>query len=191
MTTIQETYKKKTIPALQEAFHLKNVMQVPKITFVSVNVGVGRIKDDAQLKEIQRILSLITGQRSSPRRTKRAIASFKTRIGMIVGYSVTLRGKRMYDFLNRLVHVVLPRMRDFHGISRRSFDGRGNLTIGIKEHIVFPELIGEDVKFIFGMEVTVVGNAKSREQGMALFESLGFPLAKTEEETNNRNNRKR
>ncbi|MEK7149094.1 MAG: 50S ribosomal protein L5 [Patescibacteria group bacterium] len=185
MTTIQETYKKKTIPALQEAFRLKNVMQVPKIKFVSVNVGVGRIKDDAQLKEIQRILSLVTGQRSSSRRTKRAIASFKTRIGMVVGYSVTLRGKRMYDFLNRLVHVVLPRMRDFHGISRRSFDGRGNLTIGIKEHIVFPELIGEDVKFIFGMEVTVVGNAKSREQGMALFESIGFPLAK-EEETNNR-----
>lgn len=174
---LQEKYFKKVVPEMQKAFGFKNVMQVPRVQKVSVNVGVGRMRDENQQKEVQRILMLITGQKFSSRKAKKAIASFKTRIGMVIGYSVTLRGKRMYDFLERFISAVLPRMKDFHGISRRSFDGRGNLTLGIKEHIVFPELIGEDVRFIFGLEVTVVTTAKKRDHGIALLEYMGFPLA--------------
>ena len=175
-----ETYNKKTIPEMQKAFGFKNVFQVPRIQKVSINVGVGRIKDENQLKEIQRVIALVTGQKASPRKAKKAIASFKTRVGMVVGYSTTLRGKRMYDFLSRLVNTVLPRMRDFHGLSRSGFDQRGNLTIGIKEHIVFPELIGEDVRFIFGLEITIVTNAKNKKEGIALLQHSGFPIAKEE-----------
>lgn len=167
---------KRAIPELEKQFGFTNAHQVPKIRLVSVNVGVGRIKDDNQLKEIQRILSLVTGQKAVQRKAKKAIASFKTRVGMVIGYSVTLRGKRAYDFLDRFVHVALPRTRDFRGIPVSSFDQRGNLTIGVKEHIVFPELIGEDVRFIFGLEVAISTTAKKREQGIALMKALGFPI---------------
>ena len=180
MQTLQETYNKKSIPELQKELGFSNRMQVPKIRFVSVNIGTGRIKDENQLKEIQRVLTLITGQKPVPRKAKKAIASFKTRIGMVIGYSVTLRGQRMYDFLNRFVHVALPRTRDFRGIPEKSFDRGGNLTIGVKEHIVFPELIGEDVRFIFGFEVIIATNAKSRKEGVMLLKSLGFPIQTSE-----------
>lgn len=173
---IAETYNKKTIPEMQKAFGFTNAMAVPKITKVTVNIGVGRIKDEKQLEEIRSVFNLIVGQKPISRKAKKAIASFKTRIGMVIGYSATLRGKRMNDFLERLVGVALPRTRDFRGISAKSFDTSGNLTIGVKEHIVFPELIGEDIKFIFGFEITITTTAVNRNQGIALLKSLGFPI---------------
>jgi len=157
-------------------FGWKNPMRVPKIVKVVINTGVGRIKDEKQLQEIVKMLTLITGQKPSWRPAKKAISSFKTRIGQLVGYAVTLRGKRMYDFIGRLINIALPRERDFRGLDPKSFDKFGNLTIGIKEHIVFPEIIGEDYKFLFGLEVTVVTNAKKREEGIELLRMMGFPI---------------
>ena len=169
-------YSEQVVKEMQKAFGFSNALAVPKITKVIVNIGVGSIRDEKQLAEIQRVLSLITGQKPVPRKAKRAIASFKTRIGMIIGYSVTLRGKRMHDFLDRLIYIALPRTRDFRGIPLRSIDEGGSLTIGIKEHIVFPELIGEDIKFIFGFEVTITTNAGDRTRAAALFRALGLPM---------------
>lgn len=176
MMTFRERYEKKAIPAMREQFGYPNVMAVPRITKVVVNVGVGRMRDQKEHEEVQKFLKLITGQKPSARPAKKAIASFKTRIGLVIGYQVTLRGTRMYDFLSRLVDVSLPRTRDFQGIDSRSFDARGNLTIGIKEHIVFPEIIGEDYKFLFGFEITVVTSAKNKEEGVALLRIMGFPI---------------
>ena len=173
---LKEMYIKKVIPAMRADFGYKNIMAVPKIEKVVINCGVGRIKDEKQLETIQKMLALITGQKPSPRPAKQAIASFKTREGMIIGYQVTLRGKRMYDFLSRFINIALPRERDFRGIDEKSFDPKGNLTIGVKEHIVFPELTGEDVRFMFGFEVTIVTSAKKREEGVALLKHFGFPV---------------
>ena len=153
-------------------------MAVPKVVKVVVGSGVGRLREDKQLEEIKKYLSAITGQIPSGRLAKKAIASFKTRIGLLVGYQVTLRGKRMYDFLSRLINVALPRTRDFKGIEVKSFDSKGNLTLGIKEHIVFPEMIGEDYRFLFGFEVTMVTTARSREEGIELIKLMGIPLQK-------------
>lgn len=174
--TLQEKYKKEVIPAMRKKFGYKNVMAVPRIKKTVVNVGVGRLRDEKQLEEIRKYIALITGQHPSPRSAKKAIAAFKTRIGMTVGYQVTLRGKRMYDFLTRLVAIALPRTRDFRGIEVSSFDQKGNLTIGVKEHIVFPEMIGEDYRFLFGFEVTVVTTARRREEGIELLKLMGFPI---------------
>src|SRR3989344_6164933 len=176
MSTLQEKYKKEVIPAMLAKFGYKNVMAVPKIEKVVVNSGVGRIRDEKQHEEIRKFLALITGQKPAPRPARQAIASFKTRQGLIVGYQVTLRGKRMYDFISRLINVALARTRDFQGIDASSFGTSGNLTIGIKEHIVFPEMIGEDYRFLFGLEVTIVSSAKTREEGIELLRLLGFPI---------------
>ncbi|MBU6415371.1 50S ribosomal protein L5 [Patescibacteria group bacterium] len=173
---LKEIYSKKVIPAMRAEFGYKNVMAVPKIEKATVNIGVGRIKDEKQMKEVERVLALVTGQKASPRPAKKAIASFKTRKGQIIGYSVTLRGRRMFDFLGRLIGVALPRGRDFRGIPEKSFDKAGNLTIGVKEHIVFPEMVNEDVKFIFGMEVSVTTTAKNKAEGVALLRHMGFPI---------------
>lgn len=176
MITLQEKYKKEVIPAMRKQFGYKNVMAVPNISKVAVASGVGRIRDAKELEVISRALTLITGQKPAPRSAKKAIAAFKTRQGLVVGFQVTLRGKRMWDFLTRLITITIPRQRDFRGIELKSFDGRGNLTIGFKEHIVFPEMIGEDVRSIFGLEVTVATSAKRREEGIALLRVLGFPI---------------
>ena len=176
MATLQDRYTKEALPALTRAFGYSNAMAAPRIVKVVVNAGVGRIRDDKQLKMIERALGLITGQRPAPRAAKKAIAAFKTRRGLMVGYQVTLRGKRMWDFLSRLVNVAIPRQRDFQGLDPKSFDEKGNLTIGFKEHIVFPEMIGEDVPFIFGLEATIVTTASKREEGILLLKSIGFPL---------------
>jgi large subunit ribosomal protein L5 len=178
MPNIQEKYKKEVMPALKKRFGYPNVMAIPKIEKVVVHVGVGRMRDEKQQAEVQKYLMLITGQKSAPRPAKKAIASFKTRKGLIIGYQVTLRGKRMYDFLSRLVDVGLPRTRDFRGIDEKSFDQKGNLTIGIKEHIIFPEMMGEDYHLLFGFEVTVVTTASKREEGVELLKLMGFPLSK-------------
>lgn len=176
MSELQKKYRKEVVPAMQEKFGYKNVMAIPKIEKVAVNVGIGKFREEKQCKEIEEYLALITGQKAAPRPAKKAIAAFKTRQGMVIGYQVTLRGGRMYDFLSRLVNIALPRTRDFRGIEERTFDREGNLTIGVREHIVFPEMIGEDYKFLFGLEMTVVTTAKRREHGIELLKMMGFPI---------------
>jgi len=179
MQSIKEKYIKEALPKLMKEFGLKTPMAAPRILKAVVNVGTGKMRDKKDAVEtVEKHLSLITGQKPSPRPARVAISSFKTREGMMVGYKVTLRGQRMYDFLDRLVNFAMPRLRDFRGIAQKSVDDSGNLTIGIKEHIVFPEMIGEDVRNIFGLEVTVVTNAKKREEALALFKLLGIPFEK-------------
>lgn len=179
MMNIQEKYKKIVIPQMQKEFGYKSIMAIPSIIKVVVNIGIGKLRDKKDAIEIvEKHLALITGQKISPRPVKKAIASFKTRLGMVIGYKVTLRGARKFDFLDRMVNFAIPRMRDFRGIALSSVDQGGNLTLGFKEHIIFPEIIGEDVKNIFSFEVTIVTNSKKREEAIALFRLLGFPLQK-------------
>jgi len=174
---LQEKYKKEVIPLMKEKFGYKNNSAVPKIEKVIVNVGVGSFSRDEQGQEsVAKDLALITGQKPVPTLAKKAISAFKVRKEMVVGLKVTLRGKRMYDFVSRLINIALPRTRDFRGLSVKSVDNSGNLTIGVKEHIVFPELGSEDIRRIFGLEVTIVSNARSREEAMELFKLLGFPI---------------
>ena len=178
MNNLQEKYNMIVIPALQAEFGYKNRMAVPRMLKTVVNVGVGRLHDEKEKEEVVTYLTLITGQKPVPRQAKQAIAAFKTREGMIIGYQVTLRGSRMYDFISRLINIALPRSRDFQGLDGRSFDEKGNLTIGIKENIIFPEMIGEDYRFLFGLEATMVTTAQTREEGIALLKLMGFPVKK-------------
>jgi len=174
---LQEKYKKEVIPAMKERFGYRNDLAVPKIKRAIVNVGIGSILGDEKAQElISKDLALITGQKPVPTLAKKAISGFKTRKGMIVGLKVTLRGKRMFDFLSRLINIVLPRIRDFRGLPSKSVDEGGNLTVGIKEHIVFPEISQENIKKIFGLEITIVTNAEKREEALELFKLLGFPI---------------
>ena len=180
---LKEKYKKEVIPDMMEKFGCKNKMAVPKIEKVVVNTGFGRLvagKTTDEQKKIQDAifedLTLICGQRPILTRAKKSISSFKIREGMTIGVKTTLRGKRMNDFLERLIHIVLPRSRDFRGIESKSFDKKRNLTIGIREHIAFPEISPEKAKDIFGLEITVVTTAKTREEGLEMLRLLGFPL---------------
>ena len=179
---LQEKYQKEVIPAMKEKFGYKNDLAVPRIEGTIVNVGIGSsaLKDEKTQEIISKDLTLITGQKPVPTLARKAIAGFKTRKGMVVGLKITLRGKRMFEFLSRLINVALPRTRDFRGLSPKSVDQGGNLTIGIKEHIIFPETSGEDIKRIFGLEVTVVSSAKKRKEALELFKLLGFPIKKEE-----------
>jgi len=173
-----KTYKEKTIPRLKEKFGYKSIMAVPRLVKTVINVGIGRVKDKEQKDRIENNLTIITGQKLSERPAKQSIASFKIRQGAHVGYSVTLRGKRMYAFLNKMVFVAIPRKRDFRGLDLKSIDNAGNLTLGFKDHLVFPEMIDEDVRNAFGFSVSVVTTAKSKEEAVELFKSLGFPFKK-------------
>lgn len=171
------------MPAMKEKFGYKSVMAVPKIDKVILNNGFGRLIAGKTSEEQKKIsenisndLSLIAGQRVVLTRAKRSIAGFKTRQGMVIGAKVTLRKKKMYDFLDRLIHLTLPRSRDFRGINLNSADKRGNLTIGIKEQISFLEILPEKTRFIFSFEVTIVTTAKSREEGLELLRLFGFPI---------------
>lgn len=183
ISRLHSKYQKKVIPQMMESFGYKNTMAVPKIEKVMVNTGFGRLISGKTSNEQEKIqeailhdLALITGQRPVLTRARKSVSGFKIRKGMPVGAQVTLRGKRMFDFLERLIHIALPRSRDFRGIDPKSFDGEGNLTIGIKEHIAFPEISPEKVKNIFGFEVTVVTTARNREKGKMLLKLLGFPI---------------
>ncbi|MBX4198919.1 50S ribosomal protein L5 [Candidatus Parcubacteria bacterium] len=158
-----------------------NPMQQPKIVKVVVSVGVGSLKDKNKIKVIEDRLLKITGQKAAPRGAKIAIANFKSRQGDVVGYQVTLRGARMQDFLERLIHISLPRTKDFRGISKNSADEMGNYTLGIKEHTIFPETADEELKDVFGLAITVVTTAKSRKEVQDFLEHLGFPFKKVEE----------
>ena len=179
MSTILQQYRKSVIPAMQKEFHIANVMAVPKVTKVTINVGVGRLfKDDKALERIAKDIGMLSGQKPVFRNAKKSIASFKIRQGVPVGISVTLRGKRMYDFIDRLINIALPRSKDFRGIERKNFDANGNLNLGLKESSIFPELNYENVKDIFSLQVTVTTTAKTANEGAALLKNLGFPIKK-------------
>ncbi len=164
--------------ALKESQGYKNKMQTPKIMKVVISAGVGSFKDKNKMKVVEDRLARITGQKASARGAKVAIANFKSRQGDIIGYQVTLRGNRMYDFLERLIHISLPRTKDFRGINRTSADEMGNYTLGIKEHNIFPETADEELKDVFGLAITIVTSAKSKSEVVAFLEYLGFPFKK-------------
>lgn len=164
---------------LQKDFGFDNVMMVPKILKVVVNSGIGRIsKESEKVDEVFKSLKDITGQNPIKTKSKKSIAGFKVRENQEVGIKVTLRNKRMWDFINRLINSALPRVRDFQGLPLNSIDDFGNLNIGIKEHTIFPEIIAENVKNIFGFQITVVLSAKNRDNAEKLYRKLGFPLKK-------------
>ena len=181
--TLFEKYKKETIPKMKEKFGYKNDLAVPKINKIAVNTGVGRLSqqagfEDKILPEIMKDLALITGQKPVKTTAKKSIAGFKTRIGQTIGLKVTLRRKKMYDFLEKFIRAVLPRVKDFRGIDVKNVDKEGNLTIGVKEHVVFPEISAEISKFDFGLEISIVSNVKNREESLELYRLLGIPLKK-------------
>lgn len=179
MPRLLDTYRKTVVPALRKQFDIANVMAVPRIAKITVNVGVGRIsKDSAAIERIVRDLALLTGQKPSPRKAKQSIASFKMRQGQVVGYAVTLRGARMWDFLDRFMSLALPLSKDFRGIDAKNIDRDGNLNIGLKEHSIFPEVNLENVKDIFSLQVTLTTTGTDRAQSIALLTQLGFPLKK-------------
>lgn len=157
----------------------ENAMQKPRLLKAVVSVGVGSFKDKNKLKVVEDRLMKITGQKPSPRSAKVAISNFKTRQGDIIGYQVTLRGPRMYDFLERLLHIALPRTKDFRGISSGAADEMGNYTLGIKEHTIFPETSDEELKDVFGLSVTLVTTAKSKKEVVDFLTHLGFPFRKS------------
>ncbi|MFH1286490.1 MAG: 50S ribosomal protein L5 [Candidatus Magasanikbacteria bacterium] len=170
-------YKKEVLPALMEQFGYKNPMQVPKITKVTINVGYGRnVKDKAFIENVGKTLSVITGQKPVHNKATKSISNFKIREGMNIGVSVTLRGKRMYDFVDKLVSVTFPRVRDFRGIDPKSFDRQGNYAIGFKENIAFPEVNSDAVDKIHGLEVIISTTARNREEGFGLLKAFGFPF---------------
>ncbi|MBW1831625.1 MAG: 50S ribosomal protein L5 [Deltaproteobacteria bacterium] len=174
---LRTKYKDEIIPQLMKDFGFKNVMQVPKLDRIVVNMGLGEAVQNAKLIESAvEELSAITGRKPVVTRAKKSIAGFKLREGMPIGVMVTLRGVQMYDFLDRLISLALPRTRDFKGISPKAFDGRGNYTLGIREQIVFPEVNYDRIDSIKGMNVTLVTTAETDEQGRALLKSLGMPF---------------
>jgi len=179
MNRLKEIYKEEIAPALFEELGYENVMQVPKIEKIVVNIGVGEALDNPKaLDEAVRDLTTITGQKPVVTKAKKSIANFKLREGRIIGTKVTLRGDRMWAFLDRLVNVALPRVRDFRGISSDSFDGRGNYTLGLREQLIFPEINYDDVESIRGMEITIVTTAENDDQARALLTKVGMPFRK-------------
>ncbi len=179
--TLREKYKKEISPALKEKFGYKNQMQVPKVLKVTVNVGVGKnSKDKAYIQAVKSNVERITGQAAVLTKAKKAISGFKVREDMIVGVVATLRGNRMYDFLEKLVNITFPRVRDFRGIKTRCVDKTGNLAVGFKEHMAFGEIKVDDVENVHGLEVCITTTAKKREEGLELFKLMGFPFKKEE-----------
>ncbi len=176
--TITKQKQQTAFEALKSGQEYKNVLQSPRIQKVVISSGTGKAKDKNRDAVVIDRLARITGQKPAPRRAKVSIAQFKVREGDTVGYQVTLRGERMYNFLDKLIHVALPRTRDFRGINDSAVDGMGNMTIGIKEHTIFPETSDEDLKDIFGLAVTVVTTAKGRDEALAFFRHIGVPFKK-------------
>jgi large subunit ribosomal protein L5 len=177
MKSLQEKYKTEIVPALREKFGYENVMQVPKVSQLVINVGVGRhTKEAAFIDNVVETLTRITGQKPVKTKARKSISAFKLREGQIIGVKVTLRGKRMYDFLEKLLNVSFPRIRDFRGISASHVDREGNMTVGFKEHTAFPEIRDEDVDNIHGLEVCFTTTAKDKASGLELFRLLGFPF---------------
>lgn len=176
---MKEMYKNEVFKALTDKFKYSNPMEVPKLTKVTINLGLGDVKDNTKLIESAlEELALISGQRPVSTKAKKSIANFKVRQGMTVGAKVTLRGDNMYEFVDKLFNISLPRVRDFKGLSKDSFDGRGNFSMGVKEQLIFPEINYDKVEKIRGMDIVFTTTAKSDEEAMALLELLGMPFAK-------------
>ena len=177
MSRQRERYKSEIIPAMRERFGYANVMAVPRLDKIVVNMGVGNAHDDkARLEQGQRDLPCITGQAPVVTKAKRSIAQFKIREGYPVGLKVTLRGRRMYEFLDRLISIAIPRLRDFRGLSTKSFDGRGNYSLGIGEQLVFPEVKVDDVQVVQGMDVCICTTARTDEEALELLRLFGMPF---------------
>ena len=177
-------YRAEVIPGLMKTLGYKNIMQVPKIEKIVVNMGVGAaVAEPKILEEAVKVLESITGQKASIRKAKKAISNFKLREGLSIGAMATLRKERMYEFLDRLINVALPRVRDFRGLSDKSFDGRGNYTLGVKEQIIFPEINVDKITKVLGMDVTIVTSAKSDNEAYELLKSFGMPFIKKEIKT--------
>jgi len=176
---LKDSYRNEVVPALMKEFGYRNVMEVPRLEKIVVNVGVGEALQNAKaLDHTVQDITTITGQQPIVTRAKKSIAGFKLREGMTVGVKVTLRGNRMYDFLDRLCNVALPRRRDFRGISPDSFDGRGNYTLGLREQLVWPEIDYDSIDKVRGMEISIVTTAKTDEEGWHLLQLLGMPFAR-------------
>jgi len=174
---LKERYRKEIIPAMMKEFSYKNVMQVPKIKKIVLNIGLGEaIQNIKLLDAAQKELSLITGQKAVITKAKKSIASFKLKQNMPIGCKVTLRGERMYEFLDRLISLALPRIRDFKGVSGKSFDGRGNYSIGFKEQFIFPEIDYDKVEMVHGLDVTICTSAKTDEEARVLLRYFGMPF---------------
>jgi large subunit ribosomal protein L5 len=176
---LAETYRDQIVPKLKADLGVENIMQVPKIVKITVNMGVGEAVADRKVMDAAVAdLTKITGQKPLVTKSRKAIASFKLRQGLAVGCMVTLRGDRMYEFLDRLISIAMPRIRDFRGVSARSFDGRGNYSLGIKEQIIFPEIQYDQIDAIRGMDITITTTASDNKQGRALLEAFNFPFRK-------------
>ncbi len=174
---LRTKYQEEVVPALREQFQYKSVMEVPRLVKIAINQGVGKGTQDKKLVEnAVEELTLITGQRAVKTKAKKSVSNFKLREGMHIGARVTLRDKQMYEFLDRLIAVALPRVRDFRGINDKSFDGRGNYSMGIKEQIVFPEIDLDKVNNVTGMDITFVTTAKTDAEALALLKALGLPF---------------
>ena len=179
MNRLNAKYKNEVVPSLIEKFNYKSVMEVPKVEKIVINMGVGDATSNAKnLEKAVEELTLISGQKPVVTTAKKSIAGFRLREGMAIGAKVTLRGQRMYEFLDKLVSVSLPRVRDFHGVSKRAFDGRGNYTLGIREQLIFPEIDFDDVNKVRGMDIVIVTTANTDEESRELLTQLGMPFAK-------------
>src|SRR5574341_853093 len=181
MNRMHERYQKEVAPALFKAFNFKNTMQVPRIEKVVVNVGVGEALDNPKaLEAAVNDLTIITGQKPVTTKARKSIANFKLREGRLIGAKVTLRGDRMWAFLDRVINIALPRVRDFRGVSANAFDGRGNYTLGLRDQLVFPEIDYDKIDKMRGMEITIVTSAQNDEQARALLQMLGMPFSRKE-----------
>lgn len=174
--TTTHTKLQNVFDALKETFSYTNTMQAPRIEKVVISTGIGKVTDKAQIARIADRLARITGQKPAPRGAKRSIASFKLREGDIIGYQVTLRGTQMKDFLEKLIHVALPRTRDFHGVKVSAIDDMGNYTLGIREHTIFPETSDEELRDVFGLSITIVTSATTKAEAEALLRHIGMPF---------------
>ncbi len=176
---LQEAYKKEILPKLKEKFNIKNNLAVPRLEKVTINVGLGKhSKEKEYIKTVEKNLSLITGQKCVLTKAKKAISAFKTREGMTVGATVKLRGKRMYDFMDKLVNVYFPRVRDFRGVSEKGIDEQGNITVGFRDVLSFPEIEVADINNSHGLEISIATTAKNKEQGLELLRLMNFPFKK-------------
>jgi large subunit ribosomal protein L5 len=183
MSRLREKYKSEVVPELMKSRGYKNVMQVPRLEKVVINIGLGEaIRDAKALEAAEKDLAAISGQHPITTRSKKSIAAFRLREGMTIGMKVTLRGERMYHFLDKLMNVTLPRMREFHGVSDQSFDGRGNYTLGLKEQTVFPEMDYDKIERVQGLEVSIGTTAHDNEEGRQLLELLGMPFVRDKTE---------
>ena len=176
---LYENYKKEIVPALKKELGLKNVMQVPKIQKIVLNAGIGRfVKEPRFIENVENTLTKISGQKPMRTKAKKSISNFKTREGMEIGVAVTLRGVKMYQFLEKLISITLPRVRDFRGLSEKSFDKNGNYAIGFKENLAFPEIKADELEKIHGLQIIINTNAKNKVAGKALLTHIGLPFVK-------------